>query len=222
MSPAATKRHNEAGSLCVRAICEGERGDEVLMSDVGLQKRQQQRGLQRGHAARIPVNKILEDAPLGRHQELAQILQRSRPDALLRSQPPGGGSPHYPIVELKYCSDTDSSQQRQRAEAQHQDLAACLRTIGTVSQVTLTLGVSGGIYKEFHEQMESLGVRGPRLKALARKLHMNAVMHLDKIWRARQAAIKTKGKCVKAGWSRQKRAKAGQPDHRKRVKRRKC
>jgi hypothetical protein len=87
---------------------------------------------------------------------------------------------HYKLLEIKYCRDTDPSQQENRAEHQHKRLMKALQIFNPNARVTLTtitLGVSGCIYKRTVNQLKELGIVGPTLTRLLKKLHHLAGKH---------------------------------------------
>ena len=100
---------------------------------------------------------------------------------------------NYTLVEIKYCRDTNPEEQIKRAEAQHADLACTLKMYdptATIKRCNLMLGVSGAIYTSTVQQLQSdLGVDGPELSNLLKKLHLMAIQHLEKIWNYRRAKI---------------------------------
>jgi hypothetical protein len=138
---------------------------------------------------------------------------RCKPDALLvRTEKK---NKHYELLEIKFCRDTDPSQQENRAERQHDRLMRALRTFDPKAKVTLTtimLGVSGCIYKKTENKLKDLGITGPTLTRLLRKLHHLACRHVEAIWNTRRAAIKNKQQLVQTTWSRRKSELHGQPD----------
>ena len=97
------------------------------------------------------------------------------------------------IVEIKYCRDTDPLPQQSRASQQHHVLRETLAQhapTAVVEQVTLTLGVSGVLYKASIEALkDKLGVTEPQLGNLLTQLHHIAVDSLNRIWAQRWAMI---------------------------------
>jgi hypothetical protein len=61
------------------------------------------------------------------------------------------------IVEIKYCRDTDTTQQSHKAELQHQDLKAALLRVGytedNIHVHVIVLGVAGTIYRRKKERL---------------------------------------------------------------------
>jgi hypothetical protein len=165
----------------------------LLTSDVGWRKRQdnEEAPLPKAAATRyIPADSLPDSIPTSVKQALTRC---SIPDALMYAYDEDRGTHHYIIVEIKYCRDTDPSQQQSRAEEQHQLLKQTIEQYepqATVEQVTLLLGVSGVIYKSLRQVLqEKLGVARPQVDALLTDLHHIAVESLDKIWRQRWAMI---------------------------------
>jgi hypothetical protein len=223
LSAVVTKRHNDAGTEIVEAICRGNCGGEVLLSDVGIRRRRATEEL----PETLQFCRFLRDAEYP-HEIPAPLQQQLRsytgsvPDALLfRSDVLLQPTPNrYVIVEIKYCRDTNPEDQTARAQAQHQELKDLIENYdpsGRVHVATLMLGVSGVIYKEFLENMsEWLGVEGPSLSGLAKRLHFLAANYVQKIWNQRAAMTKELQKCQRANWSKSKREHPAQqaPAHR--------
>lgn len=100
------------------------------------------------------------------------------------------------IIEIKYCRDTDPSQQESRAARQHERLMRTLQIFDPTAEVKLTtimLGVSGCIYKKTEEQLQKLGIKGTALSGLLKRLHHLASKHVEEIWNTRHAAITAAG-----------------------------
>lgn len=79
LSGAVTKRHNDAGSLIVQAIHNGDRATELVMSDVGVSRRcaiMKRKG-------RIPLDILPDDMPKGLKR---RVRLRCKPDALFMEQ----------------------------------------------------------------------------------------------------------------------------------------
>jgi ribonuclease HI len=221
LSAAVTRRHNDAGTEIVEAICNGTRGGAVLLSDVGIRRRRSVEDL----PATLQFCRYLANAeyPATMPQELQAQLRTykgSIPDALLYEDNSAYGR-YYGIVEIKYCRDTNPEHQEQRAAAQHQQLKTIIEENDPSAKVyisTLMLGVSGVIYQSFLDDMETkLGVSGQELDSLAKRLHFIAINNIGKIWKQRAAMITERDKCKRANWSRAKKraSQAREPDHRK-------
>jgi hypothetical protein len=130
----------------------------------------------------------------------------------------------YTIVEIKYCRDTQPEGQTARAAEQHKALAQCIRQHdkqAQVQEVPLMLGVSGVIYNNFIAQMRQLGVDGPLLEGLLRRLHFTAIRGLHRIWRQRAALIQqTQHSSGRQPENSRKRPHPAtqQPEHRKKAR----
>ena len=199
LSGAAAKRHNDGGSLIIKELCYGTRSSELKMCDVGLSKRSSITRLK----SRIPPTALPPAMPAGLRK---RVSQRCKPDALLLKIEKGVR--HYEIVEIKYCRDTDPSQQEERAGRQHHRLVNTIKQFDEKAQVkvtTIMLGVSGCIYNKTIEQLKALGIEQRRLPALLKALHFSAVHHLEKIWRTRAAMITACTSVKSANWSKRKR-----------------
>ena len=158
-------RHNEAGRLILKALKKGALGGSLVMHDVGHQVDAELLGddsTAAGIGTRIP--EWVCTPPVGQPPDMT-AWRRCRPDIL---------------IAIKYCRDTDNTPQTQRAEDQHRQLRESLLGIGyTEDQVqlhTITLGVTGTIYKDTQPALRRLGVGMQDSKRTCRKLHTHAVL----------------------------------------------
>jgi hypothetical protein len=197
LSDAYTLRHNDAATEILEAIGKGTMGHCVLMADVGLNRRR----APTEHPDQLQHHRFMKHMAFPDHMCLVRGALRayrgSVPDIFVAESTGRDCSSmsRYLLVEVKYCRDTDPGPQTERATAQHQELQDLLKENDPscyVRVVPLVLGVSGVIYTTFLEEMENLGVSGPALKSLTRRLHILAVKHLGKIWRLRQALLGAK------------------------------
>jgi ribonuclease HI len=187
LSPAFTDRHNAAGTELAEAVGKGDLGHCVWMTDVGWARRRSRAEI----PEQVQLNRFMQNVtfPYWVPYQLVNALtayKESVPDMLLVQSVDEGTN--YILVELKYCRDTDRIGQQERAAAQHQALKTLISNhdpLAGVVQVTITLGVSGVIYKDFFEDMRKLGVYGAAATALAKRLHLLAVEHVEKIWALR-------------------------------------
>ena len=214
LSGAVTKRHNDAGSLIVQAIHNGNRAAELVMSDVGMSRRC---AVMKGKC-RIPKNALPDDMPDGMKR---RIRLRCKPDAMMVKTE--NNTRHYELIEIKYCRDTDPTQQESRADRQHDRLMKMISIFDPRAEVKLTtimLGVSGCIYRRTEQKLKGLGIQGAALSSLLKRLHYMAAKHVEEIWNTRFAAIKNTRHYATSTWSKRKRDLHGQPmpDHRKRKK----
>jgi ribonuclease HI len=200
LSTTVTLRHNDAGTAIVEAIAQGEKGGQLIASDVGWRRRRQQALPEAATTRHIAATALPESIPLRLRR---QLVKQSIPDALLYSRNEETGDRRYTIVEIKYCRDTRPEDQQARAAAQHAALKTTIEEHDPASCVTLVplmLGVGGVIYKSTSTALkEHLGVAGPRLRQLLTTLHYTAVTGLNRVWRQRQAAagkkeLKTRSK----------------------------
>ena len=185
-------RHNAAGTAIVEAIYNGSKGNQLIASDVGVNKRRQAQGLPKLATGRtIPTAALPREVPAKIKQ---QLTSGSVPDAVLYHFDRKRRQRNYTLVEIKYCRDTNPEEQIMRAEAQHADLAGTLKMYdptANIRQCNLMLGVSGAMYTSTAQHLQSdLGVDGSELSNLLKKLHLIAIEHLEKIWRHRRAKIK--------------------------------
>ncbi len=224
LSPSVTKRHNDAGTEIAEAICRGNCGGEVLLTDVGIRKRRATEELPES----LQFCRYLKDAelPPGMPAALQQALRKyngSIPDIFMYKDD-DHNQRRYLIVEVKYCRDTNPEHQETRATIQHQQLRDLILEHDPKSHaqlVTLMLGVSGAIYKKFLADMKQLlGVSNFELEALATRLHFMAIAHMEQIWKARATMIKTLRAANRANWSRAKKRNLPwlEADHRKKRK----
>jgi hypothetical protein len=175
----------------VEAIYNGDKGHHLLTADVGLHKRQRERGLQTpAIARRIPEHILPHSIPAPLR---AGLTQYSIPDAMLYSLSKDGKRREYIVVEIKYCRDTRTHDQEQRATNQHAQLIDTIKQHDPTADVQLCillLGVGGSIYNTFTTRMEKdLGVKGTALVSLCNKLHLLAITELENIWKYRRARL---------------------------------
>jgi ribonuclease HI len=195
-------RHHKAGRAIARAIADGRHGAHLIMTDVGRYTQDTQEnpagddevpdstGEEATEATAVDLKKLphripMDALPRNMSQSAKQAaVKHSVPDAFLYCPPqvPGEGST-YMIAEIKYCRDTDPTQQLQRAHEQHRELAAslekCKKAGDKVTTVPILLGVSGGIFKkQTINTLKKLGVQGDLLNKLKYRLHRIAVKHL--------------------------------------------
>jgi hypothetical protein len=140
LSGAVTKRHNDTASLIVQAIHNGNSAAELVMSDVGMSRRCA--GLKR------------------------RIRLRCKPDAMMVKTE--NNTWQYELIEIKYCRDTDPTQQESRADRQHDRLMKMLSIFDPRAEVKLTtimLGVSGCIYRRTEQKLKGLGIQGAALSS---------------------------------------------------------
>jgi hypothetical protein len=133
-----------------------------------------------------------DDMPEQVKQALA--TRGSIPDAIMCQVDETTQRRHYTLVEVKYCRDTDPTNQQQKAEQQHSQLKETIEEFGAnsiVDQVTILLGVSGVIYTDTADLLkEKLGIRDtPQLESLLTELHHIAIKSLNSIWEQRGAMI---------------------------------
>jgi ribonuclease HI len=196
LTQAHTRRHNDAGTEILEAISRGTKGGHILLSDVGFTKCRSSEELPEGMQPHRYMRHM--DYPDQMSKSLVEALgkQTSVPDITLVELNPAG-SWYFTFVELKYCRDTDPEPQRERAAKQHKELLETVKAHdkqACAKLVTLTLGVSGVIYEDFMQDMQTfLGVEGPALKSLARRLHFIAVNNLRQIWAQRTAIVRGLG-----------------------------
>ena len=172
-------RHNELSGQAYKSVSNGGLGASVMVQDIG-----------RHNAADTPEEQEKLGTRIGKSlralHQLTPTEQRQfdnyRPDIFI--QQPDGTTFH--IVEIKCCRDTDPGPQHERALAQHQDLIAALRTLFGVQHITVhmhvvLIGVTGTIYKDFHDTMALLGVSKQEAKRCAARMHKTSVQYVEKI-----------------------------------------
>ena len=125
LSQTVTLRHNDAGTVIVKAIRRGSRGGELAASDIGIHKRSSAEELIHKGTTLTTRRKFTQadfDDPympsIPHRVQQALINQRSVPDALMYDEQYNV----FTIVEIKYCRDTDKDTQRVKAAEQHKHL----------------------------------------------------------------------------------------------------
>lgn len=134
-------------------------------------------------AKRIPEEVLPNNMP---HAAKRVCINGSRPDMILFRPRDRTIPAKYTVVEVKYCRDTDTASQGERAASQHAALASAIRRADRTAHVeylTVLLGVSGSIYTDCTLQpLQALGVSGRHLRKLKFKLHCIAVQQLRWIY----------------------------------------
>jgi hypothetical protein len=197
------ERHNEAGRIMLRALMRGGRGADVVMHDIGHNyndeiQRDTTSASSGSFATRIPswvYTKGRKSIPTAVEK---QKWDKFRPDMLLIA-----GTDKKPIrrreidiVEIKYCRDTDRTQQHTRARMQHdaphiindsnpESLIQSLKDVGyrpsKIRLHVILLGVGGTIYHSMHTALKQLGLNKQASNRLAGKLHQHATVYTRKI-----------------------------------------
>ena len=188
LNKAAIKRHNDAGTAIVEAICKGEHAARLMLADVGIRQRKTQNEIDAmcRSATSLQFCRYIKDADIpctipATLREALKTYRGSIPDALIydHEELP---LRRYIIVEIKYCRDTDPRIQQARAETQHQALIDLIRendTDAAINLVPIMLGVSGTIYNDFLEAADNrLGITGTAKATLAKRLHLIVVTHV--------------------------------------------
>jgi hypothetical protein len=200
MSGMHIDRHNAAGRIILKALLQGGRGADVVMHDVGhghadaMLKDTRHGG---GFATRIPPWVYMQRRNAVPSVNVKRKWDAYRPDMLLVA-----GTNRVPIkrrgadiVEVKYCRDTDRSQQEMRAHVQHNaprdaggspnSLVQSLIDAGykpsNVRLHVILLGVGGTIYHSMHTALRHLGLKKQASDRLAGKLHRHATVYTRKI-----------------------------------------
>ena len=200
MSGMYTERHNKAGHIILKGLLQGGKGADVVMHDVGhSQDATLTQGAQTttgSFATRIPswvYTKRRKGTPTAAEKHK---WDKFRPDVLLIA-----GTNKAPIrrrevdvIEIKYCRDTDRTQQEARAQLQHNapakentpaSLVRSLRDAGyrpsKIRLHVILLGVGGTIYHSMHAALKQLGLKKQASDRLAGKLHRHATVYARRI-----------------------------------------
>jgi ribonuclease HI len=182
MERAVTERHNGAGRILIRHISEGQHGAGLIQADVGTGSKLERGGISAaGHT--IPRRLL----PKGWTEEQIKTAQtRCKPDAIVEIRGEKG-QPSIHLVEIKYCRDTDRSQQEARAGQQHTELQKHVEAAGyTVRRHTILLGVGGTIYKDTLATLENLGVGKREAKAALQEVHVYSVQQVLRVLKIRR------------------------------------
>ena len=139
--------------------------------------------LQEVTAKRIPAEALPDNMP----QSVKRACTHgTRPDMLLFKPRSRSDPAQYTVVEIKFCRDTDTAGQAQRAASQHTELVDAIKQAdqsARVEYLVILVGVSGSIYTDWTLQpLQSLGVSGRHLRNLQFKLHCIAVQQLRWIY----------------------------------------
>jgi hypothetical protein len=201
MSGMHIERHNKAGQIMLKALLQGGRGADVVMHDIGHSQDDvllhSTVGVAHGSfATRIPPWVYTKRRKAAPSATMKQKWDRYRPDMLLIA-----GTDKVPIrrreadvVEIKYCRDTDRTQQETRAQLQHNaphntdtpdSLIKSLVDAGyrpsKVRLHVIVLGVGGTIYHSMHTALKQLGLKKQASDRLAGKLHRHATVYARRI-----------------------------------------
>ena len=97
-------------------------------------------------------------------------------------------------MEIKYCRDTDRSQQEARAQLQHNAPSTTGTTCSLVQSLidagyrpskvrlhVILLGVGGTVYHSMHTALHQLGLKKQPADRLAVKLHIHATVYARRI-----------------------------------------
>jgi ribonuclease HI len=139
------------------------------------------------------------DTPLGTAQDKTE-WDRYRPDILIATEgKPSQGDRIQQfhdriihIVEVKYCRDTDRSNQALKAEQQHQALREALLQVGykpeQLRMHVITLGATGTIYKDTHNTLMHLGIDSKSAgQRCCTELHTHAVNYVMRLLKTKWA-----------------------------------
>lgn len=188
-----TYRHNKVGQMIMRVVRDGTMGEYVVMMDLGKADEEPQGEHQQHDRQQLPHRIPREALPPGIPNRVkAELARKSIPDAFLY-QPQTHDTPaKYVIVEIKYCRDTDPTQQLDAAKEQHRVLAEAIEEAAPEAQVQyvpVMLGVGGTIFKRYTTgPLEQLGLRKGAIKTLKYKLHRHAVKQIHWIYTAKRRA----------------------------------
>jgi hypothetical protein len=185
----------------LKALLQGGRGADVVMHDIGHSQDEallhSTVGAAHGSfATRIPPWVYTKRRKAAPSAAMKQKWDRYRPDMLLIA-----GADKVPIrrreadvVEIKYCRDTDRTQQETRARLQHNaphktdtpdSLIKSLVDAGyrpsKVRLHVILLGVGGTIYHSMHTALKQLGLKKQASDRLAGKLHRHATVYTRRI-----------------------------------------
>ena len=188
-----TERHNRAGRLILRAVSKGERGNDLVMADVGAHAKCAEAGAPTLDCNSIP-NTLIPCKPGANKEEQmlhAKTLRRLKPDALLVSHGRHKTDTKVEIVEIKYCIDTRPERQLSRAREQHNELKDLLAAQGflpsNITVIPILIGVSGTVYTEYTKlALEKLGVPHAKTRTCISKLHTEAIRSLHSIVQVRR------------------------------------
>jgi len=197
-----TARHNEAGRAILKAIMKGTLGAGLVYADVGSDERLLADGIS---TAFLKIRTM--------PNWLTQNIPTSRPDAIMVV--PLTPQHHWPrtprdlpeserriiLIEIKYCSDTDPSEQKEKALRQHAALVQTLAGTGAnVQVVPFLLGVGGTVYDELTRQpLLSLGVPSTAITKVLNKLNRLAAKWAASLVGTRRQLEHTEGR---ARWAR--------------------
>ena len=170
LSVPVTERHNQAGRIIAEAICSGRHGGRIVMMDIGNHNKLEESNVPAGRCGRyLPTHYFPQHLT---EQERKDLSHRHRADIALGIKNEQGDMVLH-LVEIKTCRDTSRDEQVERAQEQHAELRELLEAAGVKHEMhTITVGVSGTIYKDTEKTLRQLGVDKREVKAILRNLHV--------------------------------------------------
>jgi exonuclease III/ribonuclease HI len=199
MTEAVTERHNGAARIIAKAVTRGRVGARVVMADIGNPDKQAADDITRPAPATVPA-KLWPTGWLDAQIKEAQATYK--PDLLIQDHSTEAKSKiALTVVEIKYCRDTDPEYQLEHAQDQHADFREKMEQAGhEVTQVNITLGVGGTVYKDTTTALKALGVTA--VATTLSDLHYYSAKWVNKMWNIRQHKVRTQR------WKNSKAAKA--------------
>jgi hypothetical protein len=173
------ERHNSAARYIMKAICDGQLGANVIMTDIGNAEKMREAGFSTRPPARIPAT-VLPDID-------SETRNSLRPDGLIVTNldNPTVERKAY-IIEVKYAADTDTQRQERNATEQHNRLQEELCKAGyapqNIMQANIILGVGGTVFTDTLTTLCTLGVLQRDAEKTLTKVHQSSVKWLHKIF----------------------------------------
>ncbi len=182
MERPVTERHNGAARILLCSIIKGRHGAGLVQADVGSEEKIVAAGLPY-KGTNVPSSLFPASWT---EKELKAAQKRLKPDAIVKVKGRGGQEVVH-IVEVKYCRDTDRSQQEQRAEQQHQELCEAIEGAGhTIKRSTILIGVGGTVYKDTLQTLIDLGVDRKEARQALEEVHLYTVRQVHRVLKIRR------------------------------------
>lgn len=173
-------RHHMVGKRILKAVIDGDRGNEVVMLDVGCTHQDEEMP---DMPHRIPHQALPASMSSVAKQAATQC---SIPDGFMYRPATSKDKARYTIIEFKFCRDTDPNSQSARAQLQHSQLVQALRDAdkeAIVDVEVVLVGVSGAIFGEHtRDPLARLGVTPATWNKLKYTLNVMAVQQLHWIY----------------------------------------
>jgi len=182
-----TSRHNKIGRQIMTRILRGRKGGYLTQMDLGAHERCLEDDISQNVPRNIPWTMLppaVQDA-----YAKTPTLKNLRPDGILYKPATATKPAKYWIIEVKVCRDTEPQDKLDQAQSQHKTLLETLQAADPRAKIhycPLLVGVTGAIYKNTKDHLETLGVNGTALTKCLKQIHITAIQQLHNIYRTKR------------------------------------